>query len=171
MKNESILIAITKTDGSLSIMNLATIARGNILPSGAVWFNDASGWWYRDPTKEVIEKEIAQVAPDVASWRQIENAEIQERDREFRNAWRDTGTIIEPDLNVAKVLKANMIRKKRKVALAELDAQWMKAVGQKDKVAEASIETQRQKWRDAPADPRIEAAKTVDDLKAITYDS
>ena len=168
MKNESILIAITRADGGVSIMNLATIARGNVLPSGAIFFNDASGWWYRDPTDAVIEAEIAQVCPDRVSWRRIEQGEIKEQDRVFRNAWRDTGSTIEPDLAIAKVLKADMIRKERKAALVELDAQWMKAVGQGDVAAQAAVEKERQKWRDAPADPRIEAAVTVDDLKKIS---
>jgi hypothetical protein len=60
-----------------------------------------------------------------------------------------------------------MIRKERKVTLRDLDAKWMRATGQKDNAAADAIEAERQKWRDAPADPRIDAAQSVEELKQI----
>ena len=167
--NRSVLIAMTMPDGSVQIMNFAVVARGDVLPSGAQWLKEP-GWWLRDPLPATIEEEISKVFPTgdrPVRWRRIEPAEIKEQDRVFRGAWKDTGSSIEPDLVVARILKADMIRKERKAALAELDNEWMRAVGQKDKAEEDRIEAERQKWRDAPADPRIEAAQTVEELKQI----
>ena len=167
--NRSVLIAMTMPDDSVQIMNFAVVARGDVLPSGAQWLKEP-GWWLRDPLPATIEEEISKVFPTgdrPVRWRRIEPAEIKEQDRVFRGAWKDTGSSIEPDLVVARILKADMIRKERKAALAELDNEWMRAVGQKDKAEEDRIEAERQKWRDAPADPRIEAAQTVEELKQI----
>jgi len=167
--NRSVLIAMTMPDDSVQIMNFAVVARGDVLPSGAQWLKEP-GWWLRDPLPATIEEEISKVFPAgdrPVRWRRIEPAEIKEQDRVFRGAWKDTGSSIEPDLVVARILKADMIRKERKAALAELDNEWMRAVGQKDKAEEDRIEAERQKWRDAPADPRIEAAQTVEELKQI----
>jgi len=167
--NRSVLIAMTMPDDSVQIMNFGVVARGDVLPSGAVWLKE-SGWWLRDPVPATIEDEISKLFPTgdrPVRWRRIEEAEIVEKDRVFRGAWKDTGSSIEPDLVLARVLKADMIRKERKAALAELDNEWMRAVGQKDKAEEERIEAERQKWRDAPADPRIEAATSVEELKQI----
>jgi len=167
--NRSVLIAMTMPDESVQIMNFGVVARGDVLPSGAVWLKEP-GWWLRDPIPATIEDEIGKVFPTgerPVRWRRIEPAEIKEQDRVFRGAWNDTGTAIEPDLAVARILKADMIRKERKATLAELDNEWMRATGQGDVQAAALIEAERQKWRDAPADPRIEAAQTVEELKQI----
>jgi len=170
--NSSVLVAMTMPDGSVQIMNLAVVARGDVLPKGAVWSNQP-GWWVRDPTPDVIADEISKVFPTgerPVSWRRIEPSEIKEQDRVFRGAWKDTGTSIEPDLSKAKALKADMIRKERKAALAALDGQWMAATGQGKKAEADAVEAERQKWRDAPADPRIETARSVEELKQITVE-
>jgi len=167
--NRSVLIAMTMPDGSVQIMNFGVVARGDVLPSGATWLKD-EGWWLRDPTSATIEDEISKVFPTgerPVSWRRIEPSEIKEQDRVFRGAWKDTGKAIEPDLTKSKALKADMIRKERKVALRDLDAEWMRAMGQGKKAEVEAVEAKRQKWRDAPADPRIEAAQSVEELKQI----
>jgi len=168
--NRSVLLALKMPDGSVQITNFGVVARGDVLPSGAVWLEKDAGWWFRDPVPATVEEEISKIFPTgerPVSWRRIEATEIKEQDRVFRGAWRDTGSSIVPDLVVARVLKADMIRKERNAALAELDNEWMRAVGQKDKAEEDRIEAERQKWRDAPADPRIEAAQMVEELKQI----
>jgi len=168
----SIYIAMTMPDASVQIMTFAVIGRGNVLPQGATWLKEP-GHWLRDPTDATIEYEIGQVFPGPekpVSWRRFELGEIKEQDRVFRGAWKDTGTSIEPDLSKAKALKADMIRKERKAALAALDGQWMAATGQGKKAEADAVEAERQKWRDAPADPRIETARSVEELKQITVE-
>ena len=165
----SIYIAMTMPDASVQIMTFAVIGRGNVLPQGATWLKEP-GHWLRDPTDATIEYEIRQVFPGAekpVSWRRFELGEIKEQDRVFRDAWRDNGKSIEPHLPTAKKLKADMIRKERRAALRDLDAEWMRATGQGKKAEADAIEAERQKWRDAPADPRIDAAQSVEELKLL----
>lgn len=171
MKNLDALIAITTEDGFLHVMSLAVRARGNVLPSGAVWFNDGSGWWFRDPTPDVIESEIAKVFPTgpkvVVSWRKFELGELPSSDRTYRNAWKDTGARIEHDMPKAREVHRDLIRKQRSPVFADLDGQWMRAMGKQDVVEIQRVEAERQKWRDAPADPRIDAASSIEELKLL----
>lgn len=167
MENETVPVAITHPDGSLSIMSMATQARGSVLPYGAAWFNNNSGWWRRSPSPDVIANEIGKIYPFAASWRRIEPTDVIAGPRTFRDAWVDNGTHVVADIVKARDVKVAQIRKERREVLANLDAEWMKHTGQGNKQAAADIEAQRQKWRDAPADPRIAAAQTVDDLLAI----
>jgi hypothetical protein len=51
--------------------------------------------------------------------------------------------------------------------MVELDGQWTRATGQGKKAEQDAVEAERQKWRDAPADPRIDVAQTVEELKQI----
>jgi hypothetical protein len=163
MKPESIVVAVRRSDGGVSMMALLTVGRGNILPSGATWLED--GWWARPPTDAVINDEVAKAVPDALGWRLVKPGEVPE-DRTYRNAWVDNGKI-EHDMPKAREVHRGLIRKQRSPALQALDAEWMRATGQGKSKDAAEIEAKRQKWRDAPADPRIDAAKTVEQLKAI----
>jgi hypothetical protein len=51
--------------------------------------------------------------------------------------------------------------------MVELDGQWTRATGQGKQAEADAVEAERQKWRDAPADPRIEAAQSVEELKQV----
>lgn len=165
MNCESKIIAMRRNDGGVSFMALLTVGRGNVLPLGAQWLED--GWWVRPPTEQVIESEIAKATEPgtILGWRVLEDGEVP-TDRTYRNAWVDTGKI-EHDMVKAREIHRQHIRAHRASALKELDGQWMRAQGQGKKAEADAIEAERQKWRDAPADPRIEAATTVEELKAI----
>jgi nitroimidazol reductase NimA-like FMN-containing flavoprotein (pyridoxamine 5'-phosphate oxidase superfamily) len=64
------------------------------------------------------------------------------------------------------VVRRNL-RHERGARFLELDAQWMRATGQGRQAEVAAIEKKRQALRDAPADPRIDAARNLEQLKAI----
>ena len=169
MKNKDILIAISREDGGVSIMSFTVIGRGNVLPSGAIWLKD--GWWSRDSSKEIVDSEVAKATahpsePKAISWRFIELSEVPQ-DRTYRNAWKDDGQRIAHDMTKAREIHRDHIRKARKAALAELDGRWMRATGQGDNKRADLTEAERQKWRDAPEDARIEAAQTTEELKAL----
>jgi len=166
MEIEQTLIAIRMNDGRVSIMTFLTRGRGSVLPRGARWIAD--GWWERDPTRGAIEREIAAALPagSVTSWRLAEARDFPS-DRSFRDAWRDTGAGIEHDMTHAREIHRNRLRAARKARLAELDGQWMRAFARGTAEESATIEAERQRLRDAPADPRIDAAQTVEDLKEI----
>lgn len=157
---EVVHIAISFDDGTVGIMLF--VCR-TFTASGAV----AS---MRPLTRENVEAEIARSSfgsdKRVTGWRFTDPTEIP-RDRTYRAAWVDDGKAIVHDLPRAKDVHRKRIRRLRGGALAELDGQWMRAFGKKDAASAEQIEAKRQRWRDAPADLRIETASSIEDLKAI----
>ncbi len=88
--------------------------------------------------------------------------------RVFRDAWTFVGNAVEIDMPRARDIHRNRLRAEREPLLRELDAAWFVAVEQGDTEAQATIAAQKQALRDAPADPRIEAAQTPAELEALT---
>lgn len=99
-------------------------------------------------------------------WQIVSTADIP-IDRTFRNGWKLEAGVVSHDMAKCRNIHRDRIREARKPALADLDGQWMRAMGRGDTVAAAVIETKRETWRKAPADPAIDSAITIDDLKAI----
>ena len=159
-------VAISFADGSVAIMHFILNPR---LPPGVsvVGYDPATG--RREPTAEAINDEIARTAwrERVMSWRLIDAADVP-ADRTYRDAWTDASGAITHDMPKAREIHRRAIRERRAAALDDLDRQYNRAAGQKRPQQELDrIEAARQVLRDAPADPRIEAAKTVEELKAI----
>lgn len=90
-------------------------------------------------------------------------------DRSFRNAWKRNGRNIEHDMSKAREIHRNRIREARAPKLAELDVAFQREL-ENPRPNTAAISAQKQALRDATAAPSIDAAQTVDDLKA-TWDS
>lgn len=168
-------IAVALSDSTLAITSFLTVGRGSMLPSGAHWLDKSAGTWRREPTAQNIEDELARVFPGVAlngdalatvlTWRVVAESDLP--DREYRDAWTDTGAAIGHDMGKAREMKRAFVRHARATAIVKLDGEWMKATGQDNKRAAADAEAKRQQWRDAPADPRIDAAQTIEELKAV----
>lgn len=185
-------VAVTRTDKDhVSVVSIITVA---LEPSFDPESANAAGYvlidgaWYRDATDEVIERELSRTVvsgwigtdtPPVflsgvaTSWRRIGEADIP-TDRTFRNAWVDAGDGVVVDLPLARNIVREKIRQVRPERFQSLD-NAMKPLEVKaalgtitaaEKRALTGLEAQRQALRDAPADPAIDAAKTVDDLKA-----
>jgi hypothetical protein len=168
-------VAVSFVDGSVAVMQFIVFGHGDALPSGAVPFGPP-GYWMRDPTPENIEAEVQKTFTNegrvgslmlaVTGWRLIELRDVP-ADRQYRGAWTDDGKIVTHDMEKAKEIHRGRLRGQRVQAFAELDGKWMRAMAQKDQKAADEIDAQRQKWRDAPADPRIAAAQTVEELKQV----
>lgn len=75
--------------------------------------------------------------------------------------------IITIDMHRARDIHRDRIRAARATALAALDVAYQRADEQGDAAAKAAIAAQKQALRDAPADPRIDAASTVEALGAV----
>lgn len=86
-------------------------------------------------------------------------------DRVFRDAWVLNGDVIEEDLETAKDIWRDKIRKERKPLLEALDTKFMKALETGDTATQTLVGTQKQALRDAPADSAIESATTIAELK------
>lgn len=95
-------------------------------------------------------------------------------DRTFRNGWEKSGGLVQHNMPKCRALQRDRIREVRKAALPALDAEISRlmpaaiAGNATARQAIADLEARRQAWRDAPADPRIDAARSIEELKAIT---
>ena len=176
MNPQFVRVAITMDDTSLAIMSFVTYGRGPVLPDGASWVSEKRGLWFREPTAVNVGAEIARTFPGVdlngrpqpkaLSWRIVGENEVP-HDRDYRDACEDTGKAIMHNMAKARECFRRMLRHERAAKLVELDGQWMRATGQGKKSDVDAVEAERQKWRDAPADPRITAAGSVEELKQI----
>ena len=189
MKHESRMIAIEPQDGPLAVMHFITQGRGDLLPNGAEWFNadiaqdkDETdeqfrdrckdlGWWRRPVTDALVFEQIVRAyngngKPTPKRYVILaEDAELPS-DREYRNAWAIDGGKIVIDLTKAKDLHRAKLREARAPIMAQLDVDFMRALEQgKDT---AMITAQKQTLRDVTKADAINAAQTIDQLKAVT---
>lgn len=164
--SQGITIAVTYANGQLGIMFMY-LRRFD---------KEGKVSWDRDISDSEIEAEIAKAFNTdanrdrlpVQKWRVLDGA-MQKTP--YMGAWVDTGVAIEHDMPKARDIHRNILRRERAVAMADLDAAYMRADEQGDSGKKRAIAQKKQLLRDAPADPRIEAASTIDDLKVITLPS
>lgn len=88
-------------------------------------------------------------------------------DRTFRDAWRESGGQITVDMNAAKMLARNMLRRERAVRFKALDGQWMRGIGRGDLADAAAAEAKRETLRNWPQDSRINACANENELKML----
>lgn len=113
----------------------------------------------------VLERSIP---PDASDVQQLPDDWTPPSDRIFRNAWVVRDGQIDVDMPRARNVQRGRIRAARKPILADLDVQTLRAVEQQDTGKLAEIVARKQKLRDAPADPRIDAAQTLEELIKIS---
>lgn len=168
----------------VAILQFITEGRGNVLPEGAAWLRE--GVWIRAPEPRLIEQQILK-------WQQIgdrdpKTGEIRPRprplrwfiakdehipkDRSYRNAQvaHDSEPHVVHHMPLARELHRDKLRQHRLDKLALLDKHTMAAQRAKDEKLTADIDAEKQLLLDATADPRIESAQTIEDLKAVTLD-
>lgn len=97
------------------------------------------------------------IPADAKNVREVTDDEIPQ-DRHFRNAWKLNGTKIDVDLEKAREIHMNEIRKLRDKKLAELDIETLKG---KD------VQVQKQILRDLPQKYDLTIAKTPERLKTM----
>lgn len=162
----------------VAIMHLLTegLSRSGDLPFGAEWISEPTHW-LRPPTPEVIEHQIRKwraldssaPRPAPLRWYIAKPGDIP-TDRDYRNAMvaHPTEARVVHDMVMARELHRQLLRTERTERLLLLDYDWMQATREKDVTAVAAVDAQKQALLDVTDDPRIEAAATVEDLKAIT---
>jgi hypothetical protein len=67
----------------------------------------------------------------------------------------------------ARAIHRDLIRGHRRTAFVQADGDYMRAVEMGDHHASNGLARDRRRLRDLPADPAIDKAKTIDELKAI----
>lgn len=126
-----------------------------------------SGWMLIFPTFEEIKAKWHK-GNKVVSHRVIKRDEII-KDRTFRKAWRDNGKI-GVDMPVAREMQRERIRLARAALLETLDIEYQRADERGEANRKRDITAEKQRLRDFTKDPRIDAAKTPDELKTILPD-
>tara|TARA_R100001509_G_C4825871_1_gene201503 strand:+ start:358 stop:732 length:375 start_codon:yes stop_codon:yes gene_type:complete len=86
--------------------------------------------------------------------------------RDFREAWSLSGTVISEDLTKAKEIFKDKIREVRGPLLEAEDVTYMKALEAGDSDAQAASVTRKNALRDAPANSAITSASDIAGLKA-----
>lgn len=157
-------VSIVFDDGSVGIMQFVRAPRGVTGP--LVGYNQDTG--LRESSDEAIEAEIAKSAYDAkpVSWRRIKFEDLPDV-RTYRNAWRDNGRELVHDMPAAREIHRNKLRRLRAPLLETLDVEYQRADEREDKAAKRDVAQRKQRLRDVTADPRIEAAQTIDDLAVI----
>lgn len=182
-----VYIAVTVSSGEVYHLALQTEYRAPKRPRGDGWtYDEKRGFWVGSLPDSYIEYFIAlnerqwshrkdertgerRDAVTVLSWRKLtqEEHELFDIDRRYRNALRDNDGKLEYDIEAARECHRNKCRMDRANHMPQLDINWMRAMAAHNYELADAIEAERQRWRDAPIDPRIDAAQSVDELKLL----
>ena len=120
---------------------------------------------------DFVARIAAKDVPEGAMHVQIVDADAIPEDREFRNAWDYNDEQVLVDIDLAKNLVKDKLRIERAPILASLDIEYQRADEENDGIKKASIVAQKKALRNITADPRIEEATTVEELKQVTIES
>lgn len=169
-----VTVAVTRVDGGVTVLRVVV---NEYQPDPK---DPARRKLYRhyEPTPEHVDGLIARYVADghwtgplaPVSWRFVPNDYVDEQaDRTFRGAWKDAPGRGKPDVDMPRAREIHRIwlRKLRAPALEQLDNDYLRADERGDALAKKEIADRKQALRDVTADPRIEAARTPEELKAV----
>lgn len=141
-------LALIGSDGHVAVMRL--VPQGDALTEAV-----ATAKALRDFAAVSFEPiEVIEIDPDSVP-----------TDRTYRDAWRISGGKFGHNMAKAKDIHRDQIREARKPMMAALDIEFTRAIESGSDTA--PIAARKQALRDAPAHPDIEAAQTVEQLKAV----
>lgn len=178
---ELVAISAVRPDGGVSIRRIPIRSSEQCYSpdvAANLGFTLNDGVWSREITDELIEADLKISVPGGwVSWRRIEESDLPDHGpgRVFRNALRDDGKTLGHDMGHAREIVRQEIRAIRPPQFASLD-NAMKPLEVKaalgtlsadEKLAMTGLEAQRQALRDAPADPAIDAAKSISELATL----
>ena len=86
--------------------------------------------------------------------------------RDFRGAWTLEGDVMKEDLSAAKEIFRDKIKEARTPLLASEDVAFMRALENDDASARAASVAKKKALRDATKASAIDAASSIDELKA-----
>jgi hypothetical protein len=155
MRPEQVKVAITRSDGGLTIIAFVT---KSFYPDGSVEFERAA-------SIANVNAEIAKARLDSVSWRIVPDNEVP-ADRTFRDAWKDAGQIA-VDMPKARAIQRARISKARDAALPVINAELIDALQTKNATEQARATAKKTALNNVTADPRIDAASTPEALKAL----
>ena len=167
---EVVTVAINRADGGMTVKR---IIRTEFWP-----LEDDDDFpvpsFHRDVTPEFIEAELAKrpwMFANNLGWEIVPEDYIDENtEQTYRNAWKHTPGQKKPghDMIKAKEIHRANLRIERMAELDRLDTAYMLADERGDVAGKQAIAAEKAKFRDVTADPRIEAAQTVEELLPLT---
>lgn len=117
--------------------------------------------------EEVFQRALSLVqSRGVTDIKIIDDADIP-KDRTFRNAWNKDLVV---DMPKAVEIQKDTLRFMRAQKLLDADVEFLKAVEAGDTKKQKEISDKKQALRDVTNDPRLAAAKTPEELKAVIPD-
>lgn len=124
-----------------------------------------------DNDKLSVQDALKALPPGVSTYEVVKVSELPARD-EYRNSW-DLDNVekkVKYNLNKAKEIHKEKLRKLREPKLAALDIEYQKADEADDKNEKKKIAAKKQKLRDITDDESIASAQTIEQLKAAIPD-
>jgi ABC-type phosphonate transport system ATPase subunit len=118
-----------------------------------------------DPVAEATK--LKQRGDIPATWTQLAINQTLPTDRSYRNAWTFSAGNFGHNMVKARDIHRDKIRAARKPLLEALDVEYQKADETGNQTLKQQIAQQKQALRNAPQDPRIEAAQTIAELKGV----
>lgn len=122
--------------------------------------------WAESEEEFVARIAAKDVPPDATGVRIVDDSELPQ-DRTFRGGWTLRDGRVAHDMERCREIWREKLRAERAPKLAALDVEFMRADERGDAAKKTEIAARKQALRDAPNDPRIEAAKTPEELKQI----
>lgn len=187
-KPDVVTVAVTRVDGGVTILRIVV---REYRPATRAEVEGGSGPRVLvrevEPTEQYVESLLAQYVGAglpldqrqwvggqlPISWRFVPNdyvpEEMAKSDRYFRGAWKDDGgNTPAVDMPKAREIHRQHLRRMRAPLLEQLDTDYLRAsepgyIGR----SAGDIAKAKQALRDVTADPRIDAAQTPDELKAV----
>lgn len=172
-KPDTVTVLVNRVDGGVTLLRIIT---AEYRPATEQEIAEGSGPrvlnWRVKPTPEYIDSIIAKhnwpTHLQAVSWEIVPDDIVTEQtDRTFRNAWKAGGGRIDVDMPKAREIHRQRLRIARAPLLEALDVEYQRADETGDVQGKRRVAEEKQKLRDVTADPRIEAAETPEQLKAV----
>lgn len=154
----------TQPNGSVAVVIPAPDARAEVVIPAVP--GESSEIRRIETDEEFLERIAARSIPAGVAYTVVD-AEQVPADRTYRDAWQAAGAGLVVDMDRARSIHRDRMRVKRKPMLEALDVDYVRADERGDPAAKAQVVARKQALRDAPADPRIDAAQTPEELKAV----
>jgi hypothetical protein len=174
-----VYIGVSRSDGSVVHVAFQTVMRAPTRPDTGGWQGpDQLGRYFREASDSNIAADLARFNeqwaqlgdPTMTGWRKLSDPEHEmfNQNRAHRNALEDVGGKIQHNMPKARELHREYLRHYNGDKLIGLDRDWVNASVAKDNAKIKATEDKRKALADTVVDPRIEAAKTIEELLLVT---
>ena len=119
------------------------------------------------PMDEIIQRQVDTTKP----YKVMSSKDLPSQEDDYFEAWQLANDEIIVNVNKAKDIHRRMLRQQRTERFTSLDISFIRAIEQGDVSKQQEIAIIKQKLRDLPNHPAIEAATTTSELRLLTVDT